>query len=578
MSSPSQRASAEGVLLAAAAGDALGWPNELRGGIVGGRKTRESLKPQARFTSWERTAGYRYSRYRDVVGAGEYSDDTQLLLCVARACLTRDWVTALSSTELPAWTFYERGGGRAVLAAASSWRDGRPPWLGDGRRQDAVKKYREAGGNGAAMRVAPHAIYVGTSEELLYSRVIADSALTHGHPRAILGALMYAAALWGALNAQGTLKYGELVEASENGLIRAENALGELPKNFFSDDQDAQAYAATWDVTVDECRDLLKLVREALGRGAISTVERTIEELGAHGPTGGAGTVTAAASIYLASRSAARPMAGLVAASFLREADTDTLASMTGGLLGAIHGPGWLNELSMVQDADYLQKMGSYLAGGSDQWQIIGYGTRKPIARRIREVRHALFDDGLTTGTFVDGRGFTVTERLNLSGGSKTRRARLVLSDGQTCVVDNADPPRRQETAARGVEEKLPVSLADKAETLTSGGFVSLPTLNLHRAIEYYSRLSGRRVQKSDDSAQVLDWLVLVEVSKTTSAAIDAPLAITVAVENIDEIAAAMSLTKEYDNAGRPFLRDVDPDGRAVRVEQRSSTPTPARS
>src|SRR5258707_1183966 len=78
---------ARGIFIGAAVGDALGWPQEVRGGLIGGQKDRARSPPRPEFRNWNRHAGHYSGRYLDPVGGGEYSDDTQLLLATARSCL-----------------------------------------------------------------------------------------------------------------------------------------------------------------------------------------------------------------------------------------------------------------------------------------------------------------------------------------------------------------------------------------------------------------------------------------------------------------------------------------------------------
>jgi len=67
--------------------------------------------------------------------------------------------------------------------------------------------------------------------------------------------------------------------------------------------------------------------------------------------------VTTAGVLYLASRHAAEPIQGLLRAAFSRGADTDTLAAMTGAILGALHGPDWLGSApENVMDHDLLRR------------------------------------------------------------------------------------------------------------------------------------------------------------------------------------------------------------------------------
>lgn len=98
---------ARGAFVAAAVGDALGWPMEDRGNRVGGTA---KVKPMPRMVPWVRREGGRYAPHEQPIPAGGYSDDTQLLLAVARSRLRGDdWYRHLVEAELPVWLLYERG-------------------------------------------------------------------------------------------------------------------------------------------------------------------------------------------------------------------------------------------------------------------------------------------------------------------------------------------------------------------------------------------------------------------------------------------------------------------------------------
>src|SRR4051794_9030220 len=75
---------AEGALIALAAGDALGWPQEVRAKEINSGK---AIAPSTTFRSWKRRGGGRYFPHEELVNPGEYSDDTQLTIAVARARL-----------------------------------------------------------------------------------------------------------------------------------------------------------------------------------------------------------------------------------------------------------------------------------------------------------------------------------------------------------------------------------------------------------------------------------------------------------------------------------------------------------
>ena len=77
----------------------------------------------------------------------------------------------------------------------------------------------------------------------------------------------------------------------------------------------------------------------------------------------GSGTVSAAAAIYLAARYAAQPVQGVLRAAFALGSDTDTIAAMTGGLVGALGGADLLPpEWAGVQDSEYLRQIANQVA------------------------------------------------------------------------------------------------------------------------------------------------------------------------------------------------------------------------
>jgi ADP-ribosylglycohydrolase len=69
---------AVGMVLAAAVGDALGWPYERRDRT---RRLPADSGPN-QFVAWERMAGNRFRPFTEVVKAGDYSDDTQMIIAV----------------------------------------------------------------------------------------------------------------------------------------------------------------------------------------------------------------------------------------------------------------------------------------------------------------------------------------------------------------------------------------------------------------------------------------------------------------------------------------------------------------
>ena len=286
------RARAEGAMLATAVGDALGWPQEDRSGRVGGRR---AVEPRLEFSEWRRREGGRYAAHEEAIGAGEYSDDTQLVLALARALRAGDsWWERLTEVELPFWLFYERGGGAATKRAARSWANGKPPWT-DGSRAH----YFASGGNGVAMRVLPHALRGWNSEDFSATgkAVVQSGITTHGHPVALVGALAYTYAVWLALRRETVLEYGGLIDQVAADVGAWSVLPSELPEDWreAADDETDGEYGGRWTETVAAMVELLTVARGGIDEGALSVDRETLDQLGAFEKAiSGAGTVATA--------------------------------------------------------------------------------------------------------------------------------------------------------------------------------------------------------------------------------------------------------------------------------------------
>jgi ADP-ribosylglycohydrolase/catechol 2,3-dioxygenase-like lactoylglutathione lyase family enzyme len=357
-----------GAFLGAAVGDALGWPNEMPARRVRSNGSTD-VGAVNMFVAWHRRSGGQFMPHEEVINAGEYSDDTQLVLCGARSLLHgADWLGHLVSRELPTWRLYQRGGGGATNRAVDLWIKGQLPWSlneADPKRHS----YFNAGGNGVAMRIMPHVV-VGARDQTFRSTahaILLNGITTHGHPRALLGALAFGFALWQAMRLGGTLSYGYLIQSTlhdsaewssppEGSGILAEwynQAQRSFPAGF----------KQVWAQTLSEMLALLEKSLEGINAGAISLDSRILQELGCFDrKVNGAGTICAAAAIYLASKYAPDPQNGLAEAATLKGADTDTIASMAACLLGTIAGIEWLQRYrNQLQDENYITKIAQRL-------------------------------------------------------------------------------------------------------------------------------------------------------------------------------------------------------------------------
>ncbi|MEH7488887.1 ADP-ribosylglycohydrolase family protein, partial [Priestia megaterium] len=346
-----------GSLTGALVGDALGWPQEDRSMKIGKR----ILRPQKSFQKWERKSGGRFYQHIDEIKEGEYSDDGQLLIATARSLQKNEnWYSHFVRLELPAWLLYERGGGGATKKACRLWSSGTPPWKST--KQLEINQYFEAGGNGVAMRILPHVFLSLHNTEELIQQVFKNGIATHGHPRAILGAIFYAYALKYLVLKENTLGYGELIDY----LIENKNEWSTFPNIIKIEDWFAAAnknangdYLSLWSLTANEILEDLLMLKDRLALGILDSSNETLDLLKCFDKRfRGAGTTTSLVSIYIASKYASEPTTGLLEVSFLKNADSDTIASMVGGLFGAIHGTEWLiNEWYKVQDYDYIKNL-----------------------------------------------------------------------------------------------------------------------------------------------------------------------------------------------------------------------------
>ena len=502
-------ARAQGAFLGAATGDALGWPQEDRSSRIGksGETTRD--RPRTGFQRWVRRSGGRYYSHEEIILAGEYSDDTQLLLCTARSLLHGvAWWQHLTKRELPVWPLYERGGGRATKSAIKAWLTGQEPWSST-QKQDR-EFYFNAGGNGVAMRIMPHCL-IGVKENdfgVVAKNILADGVCTHGHPRALVGALAYGFAVWEAFRGTDTLQYGAIIEKVLSG-TQSWSILQDLADlcptwRASAEKETSESYEEGWKETVSELLLLLKQCQEAMKQGALPVDQETLKQLGCFDRRiNGAGTVTAAASIFLASRYAVDPLHGLLEAAFSEGADTDTIASMTGGLLGAMVGREWLeNYAKQVQDASYLEKIAKCIITKNDS-----FDTSKPI-RKVTKTHLDSFleklealksEDDLSA---PDSREVRVTAQKKLETRARNIQVfswRLITSDGQSLYIKKISRNKREtEPKESGHDDFFSYSRSKiqlQPIEITMVG-IKLPVRNIVKARFFYEKILGLEVVK----------------------------------------------------------------------------------
>ena len=269
------------------------------------------------FRSWTRRAGGRFGPYEEAIQPGDYSDDTQLTLAVARSRTNHAgaWWQAWTRVELPLWTGIRTG--RRLRNEARR----RGVGAGPCRRGSRAGKERFAG----TSTPAATASQCGScrtrcfSQERIppqgsYTTWCWDGSATHGHPRALVGAAVYAYAAWCLARRTGTLRFGELLDT----LIDEESAWHGFPQSdrnrktwFEAACRAAETpYDGVWDRTAHEMRELLETARKGIQAGALADDHSVLKDLGCFGQAKGAGTSSAAAAVYLVARHRRAPGAG----------------------------------------------------------------------------------------------------------------------------------------------------------------------------------------------------------------------------------------------------------------------------
>ncbi|NWD47483.1 ADP-ribosylglycohydrolase family protein [Pseudomonas gingeri] len=347
----------------AAAGDALGWISELtdRRGLVrriGGSELRSPV-------AWKRKIGG-MSGPQAALPAGTYSDDTQLRLAVCRSIQgdgTFD-VEAFAKIELSVWPSYALGAGRGSKAAASNVAKRDINWFSNFFSSTDGPSYVSSGGNGAAMRIQPHVWQRAKSNQRDYLLdVIKDSLTTHGHMRGLCGAIFHADCL------AYTISHGEIPGPSE--WLNFTERFSEIVDIIKTDHQLGRFWIGAWEKeSGDSLINSIERVKSELTQDIAKLSDfptniknsyfTALELLDCLGDRKGTGTNTALAAAYLAwiAQDISLEDALLIAANTLGS-DTDTIATMTGALLGviAIAPPSW-----PIQDIEYIKMQAQRMA------------------------------------------------------------------------------------------------------------------------------------------------------------------------------------------------------------------------
>jgi len=288
--------------------------------------------------------------------------------------------------------------------------------------------------------------------------------------------------LWLSLRQEEMLDFGALTEAVYRGFPNWA-CFPEVPTKWRGvlSGTALQDYKAVWDETVRETMSLIEIAKESLRLGPLSAGPETLQRMGALNPkTNGSGTITAAASLFLASRYAASPLQGMLVAATTLGADTDTLASMAGTILGAIHGEEWLGHFaSTVQDAGYIRRISTSLVA---EVSVPDAGPVPKVSKRKSNDFTNLLKS-LNVGAsirFPDGRSAGVRRvEPMFSQSAQADLCQIETEDGQTFAIRRL--VRRSRTV-KPLPKTLPVPQVENILRVGIKVFVS----DLAKAREFY--------------------------------------------------------------------------------------------
>jgi len=465
----------KGAMAFSSVGDALGWPTEF------GRYPSTVLKQFGKnyltdFVEWEKIVGGRYWGYREKIRKGDYSDDTQLTLSVAR-CVNEHGdfqPDKFAYFELPFWLSYERGSGRSIKTAARSFAQTRKGWMSNFYSQGGIS-YRNAGANGAAMRILPIALVNVKDTDRLYRDAFRNAIVTHGHPRAILGSIIYASAI-SLLLRETSFRNGNFCEYLHDVIVHSSDSLGghdficDWVEEWDKSPLNSLSFRDVFEKTKDESTKYLKGIREK-----IDSADREYYKFtGALDPRfRGSGISTVLVAVYLFSKYLDDPLKAILTAVNMLGSDTDTIANLVGGLFGAHYGLSVVPPelLDRLQDREYILKTAESLCA-----IMLGEAMAKsaPITAFDRRDAflwilaweiglHEMFWDALEEGEHIVhpvlGRGVIKgKERKPIQrAGYEVKLIKVSFDCGQTCIFHHrvAKDGMLSESLSKAVSEIL---------------------------------------------------------------------------------------------------------------------------
>jgi ADP-ribosylglycohydrolase len=433
-------------ILLSAIGDSLGWITEFE-------KSKESINTKygnneiTSFQDWEKYVGGRFNGYLDKIKKGAYSDDTQLLLAVARAINENGRVDNVyfSKIELAYWLSYARGAGRTIKNAARKISRKSADWNNNFFVFSAGKTkidYRESGANGAAMRILPIALANRGKPAIIKEEIFSNSIITHGHPRAIVGAILYGFAVDKMLqqNLQDfsfkeyLTDLGSKIQEQFNTSFLSNSKYTNWIHKWNS--ESSLDFLTLYNETVNEVLEALRSVYLNIKNNSNDT--DALSEFGCFDPnTKGSGVATVIAGIYLAVKYYNNPKEAIIKSVNAIGSDTDSIAAFAGGLCGALYEDNCVpSEWNHVQDEMYLLNVAEDLYSISNgNFEKINKQEVFFEIKSLNEIKNDTYqlNERITFNPFGEGIIVEIDRQKTLTSGKYNLILDVAFNFGQSC-------------------------------------------------------------------------------------------------------------------------------------------------
>lgn len=356
-------------IVLSAVGDAMGWMTEAYSNPSEVNDVYGEF-PITKFHCWKKFNGSRFNGFLENITAGSYSDDTQLMLAMARSIKSYDNCDSdyFSKIEMVGWLNYKRGAGKTITEAAHKIKRKSASWTNNFftfKQKDMIVDYRDCGANGAAMRILPISLVYQNDLSKTLEEVFCNSIITHGHPRAIIGAMLYSFILNAIMNKQYTCSIDLIEYVGKNIKNYFYNTLSKMQNRsdlsdwFVKWNLDGRDFVQVYNTTIEECLDILRKGYVVLKRN--NDFDDFISDSGALDKISkGSGTISVLCAFFCFCKFKIFKT-GLEYTVNLLGADTDSVAAFYAAMFGLSTVEPLYEKYYDVQDFNYLKLVAQYL-------------------------------------------------------------------------------------------------------------------------------------------------------------------------------------------------------------------------